>query len=213
MHKIYNDDAFNFSLYDISTSIIYNTEKTKNSILKKIDIDDAYIIDSKLLDHNVAVGNYLKRKEFDMKLVSYFKIEELLSKKINTLHIEEQLYLKIILLITKLNWMPIFDDVLTYISDSNKKLVFKYMKQNNIRFINITSDIEEVLYTNYLIVLSSNGVAIEGRTKDVLNEEKILKRIGFTLPVIYDISKQLKAYGVIEEEYCDIDKLVMKLWN
>lgn len=213
MRTIFNIDTFNFSLYDVSTSIIFNNENIKNAILKKIQIENSYIIDSRLINQNTIVGSFLKKQDFDMKLIPYFGIENLVSKKLTDLYIEEQLYIKIIILLTTMDGLVIFDDVLSYISDTNKKKILKYIKQNNIRFINFTSDIEEVLYTNYLIVLSSKGVAIEGKTKEVLNEEKILKRLGFSLPVIYDISKQLKAYGVIEEEFFDIDKLVVKLWN
>jgi hypothetical protein len=213
MQKIFEYNEYKFSLYDVSTSIIYNNENLKNKILNGIRLEDGYIIDSRMISTNESVGNFLKSEDFDMSLINKFNLSNLLSKRFNDLFIEDKLYLKIIIFITKLKSKFIFDDVLTYISDKNKKIIFKYLINKNIKFINFTSDIEEVLFTNYLIVLSNDQVALEGKTSIVLKEEKLLKRLGFSLPVIYDLSLQLKAYGIIDNVYYDVDKLVHELWS
>ena len=80
-------------------------------------------------------------------------------------------------------------------------------------YVNITSDIEETLFSQYLIVLGEKGVLVEGEVKKVLMEEKLLKKLGFNLPFVLDLSLQLKAYEVIDQEYYDLDKLVNDLWN
>ena len=82
MRTIFSIDTFNFSLYDVSTSIIFNNENIKNTILKKIQIENSYIIDSRLINQNTIVGSFLKKQDFDMKLIPYFGIENLVSKKL-----------------------------------------------------------------------------------------------------------------------------------
>ena len=105
------------------------------------------------------------------------------------------------------------DDVLTFLNDKQKYLILKYIKDNNIIFYNFTSDIEEVLFTKYLIALSASGVIVEGSTKSVLKEEKILKHNGFSLPFVVELSTHLKDYGILDKEYYSLEKLVNELWK
>ena len=107
----------------------------------------------------------------------------------------------------------VFDDVLTFLNETKKYLVLKYLKDNDIIYFNFTSDMEEVLFTKYLIVLSKDGVIIEGSTKSVLKEEKIIKHNGFNLPFVVDLSRQLVDYGILEKEYYSLEKLVSDLWK
>jgi hypothetical protein len=59
-----------------------------------------------------------------------------------------------------------------------------------------------------------NGISgIDGRTLDVLEEEKILKRLGFSLPFMIDLSIQLKLYGLINKTYLSKEAMVKNLWK
>ena len=155
-----------------------------------------------------------------MKYIPLFKIEDILSEKVSDLIVEEQIYLKVIIVLNILEKEEsfkspaiIFDDVLSFLPNDYKKIILKYIKDNEISLINFTSDVEEVLDSKYLIVLSTKGVAIEGSAKSVLKEEKLLKRMGFSLPFIYDLALQLKEYGIVDKEYYSISKLVSDLWS
>ena len=44
-------------------------------------------------------------------------------------------------------------------------------------------------------------------------EEKLIKKLGFSLPFALDLSLQLKSYNIIDEEVYDVDKLVSALWK
>lgn len=107
----------------------------------------------------------------------------------------------------------ILDDLLTYIDIDLKKIVVSYLKNNQVNFINITSDMEDTLFTDYLIVLHENMVAIEGETLNVLLEERLLKRLGFNLPFMVDLSIQLKYYGLVDKIYLNQEDLVNELWK
>ena len=97
--------------------------------------------------------------------------------------------------------------------ENKKRIVIDYLKKNDITFINITSDTEEILLADYLIVLTNSGVAIEGKTNTVLNEDKLLRRLGFSLPFLFDISLKLKSYDISNKIYSNIDGLVNELWK
>ena len=139
-------------------------------------------------------------------------------------------------LLDKFNGYPVFDDKIRYEElkeklefFNSKQLVFNetwynlrkferrsiidLLRKQNIRYINITSNIEDAIYSDYIIVFDNDNIVIEGTRNSVLKEEKLLKRLGFGLPFIVDLSTQLKAYGVVSKEYYDIDSLAGDLWN
>ena len=214
MQKRLSIEKYNFTLYNDIISIIFNEESIKNKIISEINTKDFILINSKTISERVRVSDFLKANNFDMRLLIKFRINELISSDLSTLPIEDQIYLKIIVIINNNEEKDyIFDDVLSYLSEDRKKIIFKTIFDKNLKYYNFTSDIEEVIYSNYLIVLSKDGVAIEGSVKSVLAEEKLLKRLGFSLPIIYDLSLQLKSYGLIDKPYVDMRKLVNDLWK
>lgn len=107
----------------------------------------------------------------------------------------------------------VFNDILRQFNTSEKDTIFSLLNKRGVNFINITSDIEEALFADYLIVFWDYEIAIEGQTLDVLQEEKLLKRMGFALPFTIDLSLQLKLYGVIDHIEPDLRKLVDTIWN
>ena len=59
-----------------------------------------------------------------------------------------------------------------------------------------------------------NGIsAIDGKTLDVLKNEKVLKRLGLSLPFYVDLSIQLKLYGLVNKIYLNKEMLVRNLWK
>ncbi|MDE6284413.1 MAG: hypothetical protein K2M17_01550 [Bacilli bacterium] len=112
-----------------------------------------------------------------------------------------------------LNKIIVFNDCLRLLRKIQKEKIVDLLRIRNMNFINITSNIEETLYSDYLYVLDADKVIIEGKTTEVLKEEKILKRLGFGLPFCIDISTQLGYYGILNKVYYDIEGLVNDLWN
>lgn len=217
MDKLLSIDEFMFNLYDVNTAVIYNDESVKNKIVKNLEKTGLPCVNSSLLDSKLKVRDFLKSNHFKMKYIPLFKIEDILTEQVSDLIIEEQLYLKIIIVLSFLESFKspaiIFDDVLSFLPEEYKKIILKFIKEKNITLVNFTSDVEEVLYSKYLIVLSTKGVAVEGSVRGVLKEEKILKRMGFSLPFVFDLALQLKEYGLVDKEYYSISKLVNDLWK
>ena len=46
-----------------------------------------------------------------------------------------------------------------------------------------------------------------------MKKDKILNRIGLDMPFIIDLSSKLRLYGLIDELYVDMDKLVNDIWE
>ncbi|MEG0794515.1 MAG: hypothetical protein RSG95_01830 [Bacilli bacterium] len=107
----------------------------------------------------------------------------------------------------------VFNDVLRSFSNEEKESIIDLLMVRKINFINITSNMEELLLSDYIFVFNNDELVLEGKVKDVLKEEKILKRIGFSLPFIVDLSTQLKLYGVISEVSYNERELVSELWK
>ena len=87
------------------------------------------------------------------------------------------------------------------------------LKSQNKQIINYTTEIEETLLLEYLIVVHENKVIMEGKTEEVLSIEKIIKKLGFNLPSIIELSNGLKYYEVVSNTYYDIEGLVEDLWK
>ena len=107
----------------------------------------------------------------------------------------------------------VFFDALRFFNNDQKKKIKELLALRKINYVNITSDIEQVLDTDYLYVFSNDKIVLEGKTLDVLKNEKKLKRIGFALPFVVDLSMQLKLYGTLNDIKTDMKELVDELWN
>ena len=213
MRSIITNEKHNFSLYDTSTSIFFNNEKVKDEIVDFLKENGFIIVDNKYFTADVTVKSFLASNKFKMNLIPYFGIKSIISKKLSEISFEDFIYLKCIVLSCVAFDRLVFNDVLMYLTDNKKRKIIKYLKDNKIVFYNFTSNCEECLYAPYIIMINNNVVAIEGATKNVLLEEKMIKKLGFGIPFTVDLSLQLKSYGLVDTIYYDVDRIVEDLWK
>ena len=88
----------------------------------------------------------------------------------------------------------------------------EFIKNGGIIF-NFTTNIEETILSNELIITDKEKIVISGPTLSVLNEEKIMKRLGISLPFIVMLNKYLIDYELINTYYLDYNLLGGKLWK
>ncbi len=105
------------------------------------------------------------------------------------------------------------DDILGDFSMQEKKDLFSFLHRKHITVFYVTSNMEDTLLFSYLVVMGKKGICMEGPTLSVLQEEKIMKRLGFSLPFYVDLSLQLRSYGLISNIYADEKELVSHLWK
>ena len=99
----------------------------------------------------------------------------------------------------------VFNEIWYYLSKEEKSELLEILKRRNVSFVNITSNVEDVIYSDYVIVYDDDKKILEGNKEMVLRNEKLLKRLGYGIPFVVDLSIQLNYY--------DMDKLTEALWN
>ena len=192
----------NKTIYDIDTTILY-TSSFKYT-------DDAVYY----LNHDCIVITRDRENEFYQisdNIFSLFHEEELKNK--SDLTEIDKLKLKILASLNSSRRVYVFFNVLTYLDKAFKERLIRYLILNKKRIINYTTNIEETLLLDYLVVLHENKIIMEGKNELVLQEEKILKKLGFNLPFIVELSNGLKYYGVIDKVYFNNEELVNVLWK
>ncbi len=173
--------------------------------------------DELLLSLNNKNLSQLKLEQKLEDLTDLLDLTHLLDKDPNDLSLGEQ---KRFLIASVLLYNPkilIMDNILSNISSKEKenilKVIRRYKKDNNITIINFTTDLEESFGTNRLVIINKGKIILDGTPKDVLKKDTIITRLGLELPFIIDLSSKLKLYGIIEDIYTDLDKLVIDIWK
>lgn len=187
--------------------------KYRGNIIKNVStivvFDKSYFVTNTLEEEL----KYILLNETQKEFVDSFFIKNELNDSPNNLSFYKQ---KILLLCASLSKNPeilFIDNLFSFLSKKDIKKFMDYFKNNNITVVNFSNNIEEALLYDYMVVLDDGLVAIEGKTNQVLQEEKILKRLGIGLPFYVDLSIQLKLYGLIDGIYLNKKELVDKLWK
>ena len=107
----------------------------------------------------------------------------------------------------------IFKNSLYGLKKEEKKEIINLLAKQNINIVNVTCDVEESLLSDYIIVYDEDKKVLEGNMESVLRNEKVLKKLGFGVPFVVDLSIQLNYYDVLKKVYFDLDELVGVLWN
>lgn len=145
-----------------------------------------------------------------------FKLESLLERDCNSLGSSDKVKMKILSAMIIKPQVLVLDNILCELDYKDKELIFdilkEYKKLGGI-IINVTNDIEETLYGEKILVIHDKKMVCFGKTLSVLNEEKLLKRLGIGLPFIIDLNRYFMDYGMINKYYLDNDKLVGALWK
>lgn len=161
----------------------------------------------------------MKKNEIRELVSSYarmFKLEELLERDPNSLGSSDKIKMKILSSMIIKPKVLVIDNVISSLDYEDKLLIFDILKdfsKSGGIVINITNDIEESLYSDKIYVIHDKKLVCEGKTLSVLNEEKLLKRLGISLPFIIDLNKYLMDYGLIDKYYLTNEKLVNALWK
>ncbi len=200
MHELYKLN--NKTIYDKNTTILYTS--TFN-----------YIEDAIFFINNHCVVITKERDDYlpIVKNEYYELFDELELKNKQDLTEIDKLKIKILSSLSSENKIYVFFNVLTYLPNKFKTKLVNYIKSQNKIIINYTTDIEETLLLEYLIVFHNEKIIMEGKKEYVLQEEKILKKLGFNLPSIVELSIGLKYYGLVNKIYFNSKELVDSLWK
>ena len=161
----------------------------------------------------------MKKNEIRELISSYarmFKLDELLERDPNSLGSSDKVKMKILSSMIIKPKILVIDNVISELDYEDKLLIFNILKDYSNSggiVINFTNDIEESMYGDKIYVIHDKKLVCEGKTLSVLNEEKLLKRLGISLPFIIDLNKYFMDYGLIKKYYLTNEKLVNALWK
>lgn len=201
--KILNGDIKN---YDGNITIKSNNQNKIKVVFSELPDD--------ILDINDFLFNEILNKDIIYtELNTFFNIDNIIKKKYCNCSLEEKYLIVILKTVISNPSILCLDNILIYLSKRMKVLLLNYINDKDIILINVTSDMEDVIYTDYMIILYQGMSAIDGPVLKVLSNEKIIKRLGFSLPFMIDLSIQLKLYDLIDKIYLDKEMLVKALWK
>lgn len=111
----------------------------------------------------------------------------------------------------------VLDDALSMINPFEKKELLKVLKKlhdtTDLTIITISSNLEEVLMADKLVVMNYGIKVIEGDTSEILKQESIFIEVGMRPPFMVDLSLKLKDYDLVNDITLDMKDLVNKLWQ
>ena len=210
--RIKNEDI-NIDEHNINN---YSLEYKRNNIVCVFD-DNIYNTDNVkdelkyyLEKLNITIDEIENRiKDF----IEYFNLEDLLDKKFINLSTEDRIYIKILSLLVIVPSLFCIDDLLTYLNRDKKIRILNYIKDKNITLLSVSSNMEEVLLFDKVLILNKGKKVIFDKTINVLENENLFKELGISLPFIYDINNMLKDYELINESHIVYRELVDLLWK
>lgn len=210
--RIKNEDI-NIDEHNINN---YSLEYKRNNIVCVFD-DNIYNTDNVKDELKYYLEKlFLNKDEIDNRIndfIEYFNLKDLIDKKFINLSTEDRIYIKILSLLAIVPSLFCIDDLLTYLNRDKKIKILNYIKDKNITLLSVSSNIEEVLLFDKVLILSKGKKVVYDKTISVLENEKVFKELGISLPFIYDINNMLKDYELINENHIVYRELVDLLWK
>ena len=151
-----------------------------------------------------------------VKLNELIPISKLLDKDINSLSSGEK---QLIVLISGLFQFPkilIMDEALSMIDSKLKEKVYKLLSmynKNGMTIINITSNVEDCMNGDSVIVLNNKTVAFQGKLKEALKSDRIFVDNGIKAPFVTELTSKLKYYKVVKRVHYNVHSLAGELWT
>lgn len=152
-----------------------------------------------------------------IELAKTFGISKLLDKKTIDLTNSEKQEVQLVISLLHKPDILLLDNPFSMMNKKTKDRIMgalkKYQKENKLTIILATTNLEDVLDTDYLYILNDGDIIIEGKPLDVFEEDTILNKLGFSLPFMVDLSLKLKFYELLDNIEVDMNRMVDVLWK
>lgn len=153
----------------------------------------------------------LEENEINTRIDNIFRIFKFNRERKTSIHdltIEEKQILAIMVsLITGPNIL-ILDEAFSFMRKSKKNEVLTILKQLDITVISVTHDVEEIMFSDNIIILEEGKITINDK-KEIVLEKEILNNF----PFIIELSKKLKYYELVDDISYSYKELVDKIWE
>jgi len=192
----------NKEINNLNTTILFTSKTNINADIIEL-INNGCEVITKNNNYDISDINIKTLEDFNCLDLKY-------KKRLTKI---DEIKINILSSLTSKKKCIVFNNLLTYIDNNFKRKIIKELKKQEKIIINYTSEIDETLLLDYLIVLHKEDLIMEGETKEILKEEKILKKLGFNLPFILELSKGLQYYDIIDKPHYILESLVNELWK
>jgi len=204
------DLTIEINLNKITSIIGSNKEAIIGELKNKYQL---VLIDNLFYKEPKLISKMIPNSKKGIEIVKALGIKTILSKNYGDLGIEDKCLVNLAIYLPTTKDIVVLNDLVSYLNETKKNRVLKYLRDQKLTVLNFTSDIEETLLGDDIIVVDNGNIVLSGDKLIVLKNEKVLKIMGLYLPFIVDISIQLNLYGLINKTYTDSKKLLGDLWE
>lgn len=212
INKVTNGDLY----IDGKSIISYDLDFKKRNLMVCLDdlkFNTSYVNEELLYYQNILKTDSDLALENLKNFNEFFGLNEIMESKIESLPIRDKALIKILSFLILNPSVLGIDNLLSYLSIEDKLKIIKYVKQNKISILNVTSMAEEILLGTDVIVLDDYKVLSYESTKKTLNDDKMLLKIGFELPFTVSLSNGLNYYNLLSKKYYTNKSLVEAIWK
>ena len=194
----------------------YDINFLRNNIVVCLDDNEykqEYVAEE--LFHNLNLLGY-RIDEITSKIEEIskiFKIEKLMSERIDSLYLEDKILAKILSFLIVDPKIIAIDDLFSYLDKNKLKLLFKYVRDKNISMIYVTTNPELVLLADDAVLMNNYKAIMCGDKRSIFNGNSVLPYMGLGLPFTVELSHNLQLYGLVDKTYEDVEKLVDSIWK
>lgn len=205
----------------------YSLEKNNmNEIRKSISVvlsnmDNLFIQETVLDELIFSLKNIGKDEKF-MKnqldqIINIFGLKNILNKSPFELNNSQRQMLIIACALISSPDVLIMDECMHQLSVKDKRLVLdilnSYRKKRKITIIMSVNDIEDVVYSDRIIVLDNGRIIMDGSNVSVLKNQDKMLELGIGLPFVMNLSLKLMKRGIVSHVYLDMRKMVDDIWK
>lgn len=165
---------------------------------------------------NLPIEQKEKTKKYQ-KIIKLLKMENILTEEPNSLTRINKVKLLVATTLISAPKVILIDNICSIITKNETKEILKILetlnKKEKITIIMTTSNLDEVIETDYLYILENGKVAMEGAPLEVLKQDNKINKLGLSIPFMIDLSVKLNDYNVVEDIETDMDRMVDILWK
>ena len=145
------------------------------------------------------------------KLLDSFNLLYLEKLPVQDLSYAENQIVALIKVVIKKPKIIILDNAFSKLDKDKREELIKYLidyaKKNKITILFSTNNIEDIKYSDRVLLLKFKNIFFDGTYKDLINSVDLYKE-GFKVPFELDISDKLMLYNLIDKKKDNIDEII-----
>lgn len=152
-----------------------------------------------------------------LEVAKLFNISRLLDKKTKDLTSSEKQEVQLAISLLHMPRILLLDNAFSMMDKNTKIKIRKALKEYHSKYkltiIVTTTNLEDILDADYLYILHKGNIVMEGEPFVVFQEDRLLNRLGLSLPFMVDLSLKLEFYELLTDIEIDMNRMVDNLWK